>query len=142
MANSGNSTEQLIAQAKLGEESALITLIAQVGPRLRRAVDAELDALQHDLNASQMWNEIQDEAKRRIGEFNGHTEVEFAAWAERLALRHIRYSVGGRANIETIVNTPNPDTLQKPAQTFAVSKTSEVFFSSKPFWINSSISFG
>lgn len=91
-------------------------LIVQVGPRLRRAVDAELEAVQHDLDAGQIWKDIQAEAKRRVGEFQGSTEAEFGAWAERLALRHIRYSVSGRAaSIETIVSPPKIDTVAKPA---------------------------
>jgi tRNA A-37 threonylcarbamoyl transferase component Bud32/tetratricopeptide (TPR) repeat protein len=120
MAPNNNVTERLIAQAKLGDEAALISLIAQVGPRLRRAIDVELEAVQHNLEATQMWNEIQEEAGRRLSEFAGSTEDEFEAWATRLALRHIRQSVRGRAgNIETVVNTPQP-------QTFEVAKASEI----------------
>ncbi|MDA1049622.1 MAG: serine/threonine-protein kinase [Planctomycetota bacterium] len=127
MPNSNRLTERLIAQAKLGEEAALVDLIGQLGPRLRQAIDAELEAVQHDLDATQMWNEIQDEAKRRVSEFEGTTETEFKAWAERLALRHIRYSVGGRAgNIETVVNAPKTEFLPEPARTSEVTGAAEV----------------
>ncbi|MEO8496273.1 MAG: serine/threonine-protein kinase, partial [Planctomycetota bacterium] len=116
MANSNNVTEQLIARAKLGEDAALVDLIGLIGPALRRAVNSEMAAVQHNLDAAQMWNEIQSEAQRRISEFRGTTEAEFAAWTERLALRHIRYSVGGRAGSgETIFNQPKTDTLAEPA---------------------------
>lgn len=122
MTPTNNVTERLIAQAKLGDEAAFVSLIAQVGPRLRRAIDVELEAVQHDLDATQMWNEIQEEAGRRLSEFAGSTEDEFEAWATRLALRHIRQSVRGRAgSIETVVNTPQTPTSQV-AETSEISK--------------------
>ncbi len=115
MAPTNNLTERLIAQAKLGGEAAFVNLIAQVGPQLRRAIDEELDAVQHNLDATQMWNEIQEVARQRLGEFSGSTEDEFVAWAERLATRHIRQSVRGRGgNIETVVNVPPTHTSAVP----------------------------
>ncbi|HUG67250.1 MAG TPA: protein kinase [Pirellulaceae bacterium] len=127
MAHSNDLTERLIAQAKLGEEAAFVNLIAQVGPRLRRAIDGELYAVRHDLDAVQMWNEIQDEARRQLGEFQGSTEDAFEAWAERLALRHIRQSVRGRAgNVETVFNAPRTHSLAEPTQTSDVPQTSEL----------------
>lgn len=105
MTPTNNVTERLIAQAKLGDEAAFVSLIAQVGPRLRRAIDVELEAVQHDLDATQMWNEIQEEAGRRLSEFAGSTEDEFEAWATRLALRHIRQSVRGARGVSRLLLT-------------------------------------
>lgn len=126
MANAGNTTEKLISQAKLGDEEAFVRLVSQVGPQLRRAIDVELEAVQHDLDATQMWNEVQEEAKRRVSEFQGSTETEFEAWAERVALRHIRHSVRGQgASIKTVMNAPDTQTLAPPRQTSEVTETSE-----------------
>ncbi|MBC8351625.1 MAG: protein kinase [Planctomycetes bacterium] len=124
MPNSNDLTERLFAQAKLGVEAAFVNLIAQVGPSLRRAIDAELEAVHHDLDPTQMWNEIQDEARQRIGEFQGSTEQEFEAWMERLALRHIRHTVRPRgANIETVVKAPDREAQTIELQTSEVSDT-------------------
>lgn len=117
MPNAGNTIETLISQAKLGDESSYFALIAEVGPKLRRAIDMELEAVQHDLNATQMWQEIQEEAKRRLGEFQGSTKTEFRAFAERVALRHIRQSIRGHAaSIKTVMNAPETQAFAPPAQ--------------------------
>lgn len=126
MPNADNTTERLISQAKLGDEAAFVNLIAQVGPQLRRAIDVELEAVQHDLDATQMWNEIQEESRQRIADFQGSTAKEFEAWAERIALRHIRQSVRGRGgNIETVFKTPETMFSAPPPQPSKVTKDSE-----------------
>ena len=87
-------TEALLEQAAAGDSLARERLLQRHRPRLREFVEAHLDpALRARLDASDVVQEAQMEAARRLPDFLSRRPMPFRVWLrktayERLLMRH------------------------------------------------------
>ena len=104
MQNSGQSIENLIADAKAGDRQALELLLTQYRPYLRILAEQEIGpALQRRIDGSDVAQQTCIEAVVAFPKFLGSTEPQFTAWVKTI-LNHnvinlIRDNKAGRRDV-------------------------------------------
>ena len=82
--------EELLVQARAGNQDALITLLEEIAPEIRRRIASKLTSeLRIDLDEDDVMQVTYMEAVMRLDRFTTGGVAEFISWLTRLAQNNI-----------------------------------------------------
>jgi RNA polymerase sigma-70 factor (ECF subfamily) len=122
-------TERLIEQVRAGDRRAFAELLRLYRPYLRRIVELRLDPkLRPRVDPSDIVQEAQIEAARRLEAYLADTPMPFPLWLrqlayDRLVMTHRRHVQASRRSIHREVALPEHSSLVLARQLFATGST-------------------
>ena len=88
-----NTTQDLLQQAKAGDDQAVDALLARHREPVRRMIDLRLDpAIVQRVDASDVVQEVLLEASRRLQEYLRQPSMPFHLWLRHIAKDHLIYA--------------------------------------------------